>query len=198
MGNLITLSELKVRLNITDDDNDRLLINLISDVSGIIENYCGRHFTAADYTEYHDGNDEDEFNTDEWPINSIASIYDDPDRTFPSSTLVDADDYTFYANEGRVALLISGTIIGRNFRTVFSYGRNNIKITYNAGYTTIPSDLKSIASEVIARKYKNVMDKRWGLIGVGSAGENMTFSPDDLSAEHRRLLDSKYRGRGTE
>lgn len=195
---LIKLFEVKRRLGINTDDHDLLLIDLIEDVSSIIETYCGRHFSVADYIEYQDGTGEEYFLTNEWPINSIASIYDDPDRTFSSSSLVDTTYYTYYANEGKVSLVSTDSIIGVNLYTIFSSGRQNIKITYNAGYTTIPSDLKMIASEIMMKKFKNIQDKRTGMTSIGSAGETMSYNLEDMLPEHKMLLDAKYRYRSTE
>jgi hypothetical protein len=198
MADLLKLHEVKQRLFLINEDKyDLLLMSLISDVSSILETYCGRHFTAADYTEYQDGNLNDEILTDEWPINSVTSIYDDPDRTFSSSSLVNADDYVFYPDEGIIRLLISGTIVGRNFQTVFSIGHRNVKIVYNAGYTTIPGDLKMIASEIITKKFKSYTDRRVGMTNVSSNGENMSFAINDILPDHKLILDMKYRERGT-
>ena len=194
----LKLFEAKRRLGINTDDHDLLLIDLIEDVSSVIESYCGRNFSATDYVEYQDGKGEEFFLTNEWPINSIASIYDDPDRSFGSSSLVDSSYYTYYANEGKVSLVSTGSIIGVNLYTVFSSGRQSIKITYNAGYSTIPSDLKMIASEIMMKKFKNIQDKRIGMISIGSAGESMGFTLNDMLPDHRMILDAKYRLRGTE
>jgi hypothetical protein len=195
---LLKLFECKRRIGINTDDYDLLLLDLIDDVSAIIETYCGRHFNAVDYVEYQDGTGEEYFLTDEWPINSIASIYDDPDRVFSSSSLVDPTYYTYYANEGKVSLVATGSIIGVNLYTIFSSGRQNIKITYNAGYSTIPSDLKMIASEIMMKKFKNIQDKRIGITSVGSAGESIGLTLNDMLPDHKMILNAKYRLRGTE
>jgi len=193
---LLKLHEVKRKVQITTDDYDSLLLDLIEDVSAIIESYCGRNFTAADYTEYQDGTGKDYFFTDEWPINTITSIYDDPDRLFASDSLVDSTYYTFYANEGKVSLIYSDAIISVNLRSLFSVGVRNIRIIYNAGYTTIPSDLKMIASEILIKKFKNIQDKRIGLTSISSAGENFSFHLNDMLPEHKMILDAKYRYRG--
>lgn len=195
---LLKLFEAKRRLGINTDDHDLLLIDLIEDVSSILETYCGRHFSAADYVEYQDGTGEDYFLTDEWPINSITSIYDDPDRDFTSSSLVDPTYYTYYPEEGKVHLVATGAVIGVNLYTVFSTAKRNIKITYNAGYTNIPSELKMIASEIMMKKFKNIQDKRTGMTSIGSAGETMSFHLNDLLPDHKMILNAKYRLRGTE
>jgi hypothetical protein len=192
---LLTLSEAKRRVGITDDNNDLLILDLINDVSAMIESYCGRHFSVADYVEYQDGAGDDYFFTNEWPINSITSIYNDLEREFGDTTLVDSTYYTFYADEGRVKLVYD--FLYGNLIELFEPGVRNIKITYNAGYTVIPYDLKMIAAEILTKKYKNTMDKRVGMISIGSAGETTVFHLNDMLPEHIKILDGKYRNRGS-
>ena len=194
---LLKLFEAKRRLSINTDDHDLLLIDLIEDVSSMIETYCGRHFEADDYTEYQDGLGEDYILTDEWPINSITSIYDDPDREFSSSSLVDATYYTYYPYEGKISLVATGAIIGVNLYTIFSRGQRSIKITYNAGYTAIPGELKMIASEILMKKFKNSIDKRIGMTSISSSGESLSYTLNDILPEHKMLLNAKYRNRGS-
>lgn len=191
--NILTSREAKLLLNITDDKQDDLITMLVTTMSTTIETYCDRSFGAADYIEYQDGDGTDTMYTDQWPINSIASIYDDPAREFLSDSLLAATDYTYYANEGRISLLSS--VLNSKFSYCFSPGYNNVKITYNAGYTAIPSDLKLIASEIMGKKYKNIMDKRWGFMNVSSAGEGFQIMVNDLLPDHRMFLDMKYRNR---
>ena len=88
-------------------------------------------------------------------------------------------------------------LIYSNWTEVFARGIRNIKISYIAGYTAIPYDLKMIASEIMTKKFKNVMDRRVGMISVGSAGETTTLHLGDMLPEHRMLLDGKYRSRGS-
>lgn len=196
MGNLLTLHEAKLRMNIQDDSHDMLFNTLIADVSSIIEGYCGRTLTDGTYVEYKDGGGNQEILTDEWPIISITSIYDDVDREYPDISLIDSDDYTFYPNEGKIVLM-SSTIIGRNFRTVFYNGKRNVKITYVAGYTTIPGDIKIIASEILMKKFKNIIDRRIGISSISSSGENFSIALSDLLPDHKMILNGRYRHRGT-
>lgn len=195
MSNLIALGDLKTLLNIDDNQYDSLLKLLNTSVSSLIETYCDRHFSDGTYTEYHDGEGMPDLYTTEWPITSVMSIYDDVNRQFESSSLIDSTTYVIYADEGRISI-IPGSILYS--QTTFAEGVQNVKVTYRAGYTTIPADLQIMATEVIGKKYKNIVDKRWGMTNIGSAGENFSIFADDLLPEHRRFLDMKYRHRGSQ
>jgi hypothetical protein len=57
MANLVSLSEIKDFLSIKtiNTDEDGRLANIASQVSTLVESYCGRNFSANNYTEYFDG-----------------------------------------------------------------------------------------------------------------------------------------------
>lgn len=57
MTALITLQELKSYLKIKLDniEDDAMLTTIINQCSSLVENYCGRVFSVADYSEYFDG-----------------------------------------------------------------------------------------------------------------------------------------------
>jgi hypothetical protein len=57
MTALITLQELKTYLKVKLDniEDDSMLNTIINQCSSLVENYCGRVFSTADYSEYFDG-----------------------------------------------------------------------------------------------------------------------------------------------
>ena len=127
-----------------DDDNIESLIDSVTDQ---FEKYCGiDSFHDNDYTEYIDsiyGCDQFVKNI---PINSITSIYNDFDWSWDESTLLDSDDY-----------MIKGSRY-ITFKYGFYAGNQNLKVTYNGGFTTIPSDLKLACIKEVARSFKNRYD----------------------------------------
>jgi len=174
---LTSLTKVKEFLRITDNNDDTLLTNLISRVEKEVKEYCQRDFEATDYTEYYDGDGTDTLLVDNYPINSVSELYDDPDRDFGADTLIDPSDYVIYSEEGKVVL--DGS--------VFSKGKKNIKIVYNAGYTTIPADLEQAVIKLVAAEY---------LLGQGSVnvveGEGQQIRPQKLREEAYKILD-RYR-----
>ena len=128
----VTLADFKEHLNETGTDKDDFLTNILNSAYGIAKSYIGHDLKAADYTEYHNGEGTNDLLLDVWPINTIASIYDDVDRDFGADTLVDSTDYFFDAKTGLVTLFQG--------QAAFSAGLGNIKVTYNAGYSTVPYD----------------------------------------------------------
>lgn len=142
---LTTLANVREYLGIDDaqTDDDTLLQNLITRESAAIEKECNRTFGDATYTEYHDGDGTDTVMLKQYPVNSITSIHDDTDRDYDSDTLIDSDDYVYDSDSGIVQL------------DGFSFvpGRQNVKVVYNAGYTTIPTDLEQACIMRVAIRY---------------------------------------------
>jgi len=130
----VTLADLKEHLDIpsTDTSKDSFLTNILNAAFAMACNYIGRDLNALDYTEYYNGDGSQFLLLKKFPVNSIASIYDDIDRTFATESLIDSQDYFLDANTGMVTLFQEAA--------AFSVGFGNIKITYNAGYTSIPYD----------------------------------------------------------
>lgn len=194
--NLITYEEARTFVDIASPDSQQeSLINMLTTgVSQMLETYCSRKFKSRDYTnEYHDGEGDVYMLTDEFPINSVASLYDDVDRLFDSNSLIDSTDYVIYKDIGKIQLINGSTTVFAN--GIFSTGEQNVKITYNAGYDAIPYDLKLIAGEVLSKKFKAFRDRRFGMSTLTSAGENMSIELKDILPDHRMILNVKYRKR---
>jgi len=141
-----SLADLKEHLDIdaTDTSKDNFLINNLNAAFQSAKNYIGYDLNATDYVEYYDGDGSQDILLDQFPIISITSIYDDPARTFDSTSLVPSTDYVFYSKTGKVSKLqpVTGYIVVGipQSPTMWSDGQLNVKVSYRAGYTTIPYD----------------------------------------------------------
>lgn len=128
--------------------DETLIENLIDRVTDMFERYCRRKFKQATYTEYHSPQSrDDKIFPKNYPINSVTSIHDDPDRAYGSDTLITASEY------GIVDDVYVEWIDG-----AFSGGTNSVKIIYSGGYSTIPEDLSQACIEEVARRYKRRKD----------------------------------------
>jgi hypothetical protein len=145
---LCTRKEVKDYLAITGDDNtlDNLINDLIGRISTAFENFCGRPFVSASYTDYYDGDGSNMLFVDKYPLTAITSIHDDTDWVWGSDKLLAASEYRI-ADERYV--ILDGT---------FGIGNQNIKIVYTGGYSTIPTDLKHACIEETGRKIKHRTD----------------------------------------
>lgn len=74
-----------------------------------------------------------------WPVTALSSIYDDPDEVYGSDTEVTSSDRLLVGSAGTIRLKPLGTHAWSTF------GPRAIKVTFTAGYSTIPSALKDAA-----------------------------------------------------
>lgn len=124
--------------------DDDLIEDLLDQVSKTIESFCDRTFDSDTYTEYFDGKGSAWLHPTYYPITSVTGIWDDTEWSWGASTEISDSEYRV-SNDGRFVLLKN---------TYFGDFRENIKITYVAGYTTIPNDLKLACIEETVRRYK--------------------------------------------
>lgn len=131
-----SLAAVKRHLKIDDADTefDAELELLINACYKMLEGYIHHPLKSADYTKDLDGDGTNTLLLPIYPINSVTSIYDDPEREFAADTLIASTDYVV-DNEEEV-----GTVRLFKNTTAFTKGIKNIRIAFNAGYTTIPSD----------------------------------------------------------
>lgn len=163
---LCSLADVKNYLGIEGavSTKDNLIESLIDSCSTFIESYCQRQFKSRSRVEYYSGDGHsNKLIPKYYPIISITSIYDDTSRGYGADYLMDPDDYTVLDNR----IIAFGT-------GVFSFGYNNIKLTYIAGYATIPFDLKQAAIELVAMKVRE--GEIGGILGLTSKSDQQGFS----------------------
>jgi len=150
MSELVTLDEIKHHFGMTGSnaDVDDELESISDRISKIFETYCDRTFDSDTYIEYYDGGGRDMLVLKHYPIISITSIYDDSDWGWGASYLVDSDNYMI--KNDREVVYKSGYVF-------YDYIQN-VKVTYVAGYATIPDDLKHVCILEVLRSYKHRKD----------------------------------------
>jgi hypothetical protein len=145
---LCTRKQVKDYLNITGSQStsDNLINDLINRMSTAFESWCGRTFISATYVEYYDSEYNNELFLDKYPIISITEINDDNDWTWNTSTVIPSADYRV-ADERSIV-----------YDGVFSAGRQSVKVSYTAGYSTTPEDVRQACIEEVGRKFKHRSD----------------------------------------
>lgn len=170
---LITLADLKGFLELSDttdyDSEGEDLINMLSD---LFDSVTHRDLKAKDQTEYRNGDDADVLWLRNWPVNegtSTVLVYIDMDREFAASTLVATADRIIDVTTGKI------TLAG----TVFPDWPQCVKIFYNAGYSTVPGDLR-VAMKVSCKYFRN-QKKYAGVTSLSEAGGGASVTlADDL------------------
>ena len=180
---LVSLAEVK-RFYFHDmekskSQDDDLFEELIDRITDQFELYCGvDSFHDNDYTEYIDGNGSEYVFVKNNPLNSIASIYDDVDWTWAAGSIVSSSDYRI-ADSRYIVLKYS-----------LYNGTQNIKLTYNAGYTTIPGDLKQACIKEVVRGFKHRQD--FDILSRSLDDGSVNYAPEGLLVSTKQIID-KYK-----
>jgi len=159
---LCTLDQVKDFIGMTGSNSqvDDLLEDLITMVSDTFSKLCGvTQFKAQDYTEYYNGNGLTELHVDQRPVNSVSLLAEDYDWLWGTDSTYESTAYA----------IMDDNIVLKD--ETFPEGRRNIKITYNAGYSTIPTDLNLACMLEVVKLYnsKETIDVISKSYGDGSA-----------------------------
>lgn len=113
--------------------------------SGYLEKRLNRTLAAADYAEIHNGDNKGSLNLKNPPINSLTQVV----VVGCSNTTYDATCF-LYSSGGTVRWnpYSSETILN-----YFPMGFQNITVTYNGGFTTIPAALQALVAEMVLESW---------------------------------------------
>lgn len=164
-------------------DNDAILRRIVVASSNYFESAAGvnRRIRQRTYTnEKYDGGgskvpgERKRLYLDNYPIVSVASLYDDPTVAFGSSTLFASTDFDIHKPQGYIELRRDSVYLSR-----FSNSQQNIKITYDAGYGI---DIQTGIND-------RIDFNEGGSVFVATLSENQ-YTPEGLVTELNTQLDS--------
>ena len=116
-----------------------------------------------------------------WPIQSVTSIYDDPDRSYDAASLVAATDYDLDKPVGKI-ILSNSAVWGS-----WSSSWRAIKLTVVAGWTTIPERLKHAVGLTVRHQWR-ARDLAGVETMTGSSGMSASLRPFTILPEVQQLL----------
>lgn len=138
---LTTVADVKEILGITGVTQDNLITRNINYATKIILNYCGvSSFKSTAYIEEYDGIGGNELVLRNKPVITITSVeWRDEAGNNASYELLDTEDYFVDTAAGIIKSLIT---LGGSY--------HSWKVTYTAGYATIPDDLAEACARMAA------------------------------------------------
>lgn len=160
---LVTLAEYKTYAGITSTNQDTQIKQLIPIVSQLAKTICRRTF--IDYvsdakTEVYSGG-MDRLLMSEYPLLSVSGVEYSSDYGATYTSLVEFTDYVVDISDGSIAPM---------YQETFPKAINGYKVTYTAGFETIPSDLKIACLDLITYYIKSDMAVK----SQRNAGSNTT------------------------
>lgn len=187
---LSTRTSVKTHLGIPQSDTteDNALDQWLAGASALIKRYLGgQQLEQATYTEYYQGLGTNQLRLRQRPVISITSIYLDTDgyygqgtTPYPAATLLTAGlDYALVPDQPDGTSSRSGIVERLNgtwpagwkrtrgmLGAAITPGLGNLKITYVAGYATIPADIELATNKLVA------LIRREAQAGAALTGEN--------------------------
>jgi len=187
MADLITLEEYKESKGLSSVKDDYRLNTLIDSVSQLVKTYCGNSIV-----DYYSTNKVETFSIDwdthlvqltESPVNSVVSV-ETRDTVAASYTTLASTEYYLDTATDSIMYVSSGS---NNYRN-WPRGPGAVKVTYTAGYSETPADLKLACIDLVQYYFKEEHTQRRTLSGATienqGSGDGRGF-PDHI----KRVLD---------
>jgi len=181
---LCTVSDIRAFLNIQSDDANPVLDICRESAERSIKDYLDSNIESATYTHYFDGTALRDIVLRQRPVTSIVSVYIDQtgyygqsSDPFPATTLLEAgrdyalvlDDSGTTANISRSGLLRrigpgdanfyspfnSNTLSAGTRGATWMRGLGNVKVTYVAGWPTVPAAIRQACISLASLTYNN-------------------------------------------
>ena len=197
MADLVTLQQYKDFAGLTSIKNDARINVVIDQVSQLVKTYCGStiiDYASTNKVEYKNIKDSivDTIILDESPLIQVVSVQERTSQADAYVTLITENSN----NSGKYEYVVDdeSDSITRTNSTGNKYwakGMKSVKVTYKAGYTSTPEDLKLAVFDLIKYYMKDERKERQSISGASvenvlssSLAGNIGF-PDHI----KRILD---------
>ena len=170
---LVTLDELKTRLEISESTSDALLTSLVLEASLAAARHCHRTLVSETVRETLRPRSRETFlNLDRYPVTNVASVTE-------SGAVLTATDYELDPRPGILARLDGDD---------YGHWERPAVIQYTGGFTDIPADLKGAVIEIALSSWhgrdRDPLVKREAVPDVGS----VEYTTGDAAASGRTAL----------
>ena len=190
MANLITLDEYKTSGKIESTKDDSRLNTIITSVSQLVKTYCNNSFV-----DYNSTNKVEYFNNhfsvssiqlSESPLLTVVSVKERTGIASAYKTLTVNSDY--YIDLATDSIYRSN---GSNGYTSYPIGPGAVEVTYTAGYSSCPSDLKLAVIDLITYYHKDEHKERKVMGGASIQNSASTTQTNNVAfPDHiKRVLD---------
>ena len=191
MANLITVEEYKESEGIEKHKDDLRLNYLIPSVSQLVKTYCGNSFV-----DYYSTNKIDTINIDwdthivqltESPVNTIVSVEERDTYEDSYNTLTTAAHEYYLDSVTDSVIRTTGGSSYKNWRR----GPGAVRITYTAGYASIPVDLRLAVTDLVTYYLKDEHKERRTIAGASIQNQASTSQRNNVAfPDHiKRVLD---------
>ena len=191
MADLVTLSDYKDAEGIVSPKEDLRISSLIPSVSQLVKTYCGNSII-----DFFSNNKEEDFDIywdtpavqlTESPVVSIVTVQE-RDGYDQSYTTLTTGAYEYYLDT-RTDSVVRTNESGK--RLNWKHGVGAVKVTYRAGYSSMPADLKLAVTDLITYYLRDEHKERRTLGGASIQNQSSTSQRNNVTfPDHiKRVLD---------
>lgn len=184
---LTNLSDVKESLGLSSSDasKDNLIVRSINKATLAIENYCGRRFLETNYVQEYAATQIDQIILRQRPITSTVPLtleYRNSSLNYSNFEFVDSKLYfcdvnSTEGNAGVIDLMFVAT------------GRwNRYRITYSAGYATIPADLAEACASLATFYVNTASGVHVALAGIKEGQRELSYSRQLNTLTFRQII----------
>ena len=183
MADLISLNDYKELEGVTNTQHDARTEVIIDSVSQLVKTYCGNSiidFYGTNKVETLSVNySTTQIQLTESPVNSIVSV-EERSEVGGAYTTLTTSDYELDKNTDTLHRVSSGSY--KNWEK----GVNSVKLTYTAGYSAVPADLKLAVADLVTHYLKGEHKERRTISGATIQNQKSDIAfPDHI----KRVLD---------
>jgi hypothetical protein len=189
MTNLVSVEEYKEAEGITSVKDDLRLTSLVESVSQLVKTYCGNSivdfWSENKVEQYTISWGTSMVQLTESPVRHIISVEERADYSSAYETLTSSDYYLDEVTDSIFRVTSSGQT------TNWKKGPGSVKVTYNAGYSEVPSDLRLAVYDLITYYLKDEHKERRTLAGATVQNQASTSQRNNVAfPDHiKRVLD---------
>jgi hypothetical protein len=172
---LTTIDAALEYLGVKTNDENRIgkIKQCINGASWYCNSYTKRQLLSRAHTDYYNGGGISMIMLNNYPCTTLTSVYDDLDRVYGADTLIAADDLVVMPNDLLYTVVYDGG--------TFMNGVKNVKVTYTAGYSTIPYDLEQACLGIVGIYFHHTDEKMLSVqsrsLGDGSVTVDLNRMP---------------------
>jgi len=158
-----TLARVKQDLNESgvDTDRDTVITSMIAGVTRRMQDWMSRDIVQGTTTEKLSGHSRGALHVTHYPITTITSLSE------ASTDLTEGTDFESIGPDltaGEIFRLSGGE------QSKWAFGRRNVAITYDHGYTSVPESLENAATALVVVKWFETVQSAKGWRGMSSKG----------------------------
>jgi uncharacterized phiE125 gp8 family phage protein len=178
-GDLTTIANAKAWLNVTTTNDDPLLTRLVSAASQFVQTWMNRQILTAFYSDSYTGSGSNTQALANFPVTAVSSL------TIAGQSISASPDgvQTGYICDERFIYLIGAAFASSAFPSAAPnkfphWPPLGVKVSYTAGFATVPLDIEQAVLELIGLKYSD--RSHFGQASKSINGEVVSFITADM------------------